>query len=113
MDPIPPPLRRRIDSIIEAAQLHGAQAREVREDLEQHVRDALEAGHSSAAIETRLGDPRVVGPVLGRAQMPPPKRPDPGRREPILQAVLADLRFGVRALVRSPIVALTAALVLT
>ena len=112
MDPIPQSLARRIAKIVEAAGLAGARAKEAREDLEQHVRDALDDGQTVSDIGERLGDPLTVGPVLGRAEMPPPKRPDPESREPFMQALLADLRFGARALVRSPGVALTAASVL-
>lgn len=109
---VPAELRTEIEAILEASGLRGAAAREVRDDLERHVLDALEAGRSVEEVRRRLGEPGSVGPLLRRAARPRTRRPDPDGGEPALRALLSDLRLGVRSLLRRPSMACTAVLVL-
>lgn len=112
MTSLPPALRERVDALVAASGRAGAAAREVRDDLERHVLDALDAGRSPEEILERLGEPDRAGPVLARSARPPTRRPDPDGGESLLRALLTDLRFAARALRRSPTLALTATLVL-
>lgn len=112
MTPIPPELERAVDRLVEASRLTGAPARELRDDLEEHVRDALQAGGTPEEVRGRLGDPAGAGPLLARSARPRTRRPDPQAGESPVRAFLADLRYGLRTLGRAPGLALTAVLVL-
>ncbi len=112
MTGLPPDLHRHIDDIVQASGLTGPVAREARDDLEQHAMDALEAGLSIDDVRRRLGDPESVAPALAGSSRPRLDRPDPRAGEPWIPSLISDVRFGLRALVRSPTGAVTATLVL-
>lgn len=112
MSTVPAPARDRIDEILRRAGVTGARAREMREDLEQHVLDGLEGGRSLDDVLARLGDPDEVAPALAGGEGPPrPLDPGGGATE-WFGSVVADLKFAVRGLIQSPTFAVTAVTVL-
>jgi predicted permease len=105
-------LERAVARLVEASRLTGAARRELRDDLEQHVRDALETGASPDEVVARLGDPDGAGALLAVGARPRMRRPNHESGEAAILAFVGDLRHGVRTLARTPGMALTAILVL-
>lgn len=108
----PDALREAVEAIVAASGLRGAAARELFDDLEGHVLDALDAGRTPDEILARLGNPVRVAPLVRRAPPPAPQRPDPSAGESAVRAFVTDLRHGIRTLRRAPTLALTATVVL-
>lgn len=110
--PLPDDLAAAVTRLVEAAGLSGAPARRLREDLETHVRDALEAGRSADEVLRRLGEPDEVAPMLAESPRPRRRRPAPSTGESAIRAFWTDARQGARSLARTPSLAFTATLVL-
>lgn len=110
--PLPPVLRDAIDRLVVASGLDGAAGREFRDDLEDHAREGLAAGHADAEVARRLGDPETAGPTLRGFAPPAPRRPDPSRSESLLRALATDLFFALRGAARSPVLTLAGVTVL-
>ncbi|HSG48990.1 MAG TPA: ABC transporter permease, partial [Longimicrobiales bacterium] len=109
---LPPRLDAMIDEVVARAGLRGPTARHVRADLEQHVRDGLAAGRTEEELVARFGDPEAVAPLLVGTPGPPAPHRTGGPGDGFLRGLAADLRFGLRVLVRNPTLSLTAAVVL-
>ena len=109
---LPAALDAAIRDLITASGLVGVPARELRADLEEHVRDGLEAGRDPDDLARRLGDPAAAAPFLTGVRPPSTRRPDPEGGEGALSAFRTDLRLTVRALRRSKGLTLAAMAVL-
>lgn len=112
MTDIPESLQRRIDSLVEASGMEGIAAEELRDDLTDHVLDALDHGVPPREIEERLGSVDDIGPMLRRSQPPPTTRPDPTGRGSLTEAMVGDARYAMRSLARVPTLAATVVLIL-
>lgn len=112
MRELPSELAEAVEAIVASSGMTGAAARELRDDLRNHARDALEAGRDPGEVRRLLGTAEDVGPVLERSSPPPPRRPDPAARESLVSALVTDLAYGLRTLRRAPITALAVVVVL-
>ncbi len=110
--PLPDDLAAAVTRLVEAAGLSGDPARRLRDDLETHVRDALDAGRSPDDVLRRLGEPDAVAPVLAESAPPRPRRPAHRGGESAIRAFWTDARQAARALARAPSLAITATAVL-
>ena len=109
---LPPEFERLIEEVIARAQLDDAASAEVRADLRQHVIEGLGRGKTVEQLVDRFGDPETVGPLLKQARIPRSTVRSAGAADGLITSIVADLRHALRALVRAPTLALTAAIVL-
>lgn len=91
--------------------MDGVAARELRDDLTDHVLDALAAGVDPDEICERLGSTEVVGPVLKSSEAPRSSRPDP-RAGAVMEGLAGDARYALRSLIRVPTLSLTVVVIL-
>ncbi|MEK9500935.1 ADOP family duplicated permease [Gemmatimonadota bacterium DH-20] len=98
---LPPALEQLVADTLDAADLGGPAAREVGEELRDHLHEALAAGRSIADIAASFGDPARTGARIARARRPDPDPSSPGSAM-TFETLVTELRRAVRTLARAP-----------
>lgn len=104
MTRLPPSLQGLVDDVVERSGVEPGRAGQIRADLEQHLRDGLDAGRTPEELMARFGRAEDVAPMLAEATTP--------QGDGFLQRLGTDLRLAVRNLLASPTLAVTSAVVL-
>lgn len=115
MSGLPPRLEAVIEEVVRRSGLTGAQARELRADLESHFEDGLAAGRTPEALMESFGDPRSAARDIAEGMPPSPRRApvrSPSTFSSLAGDLVTDIRHGIRAMLQRPATALTSMLVL-
>ena len=72
--PLPAELRGLVDRTLSAARLRARERERVRQELECHFADGLDAGMPAATLAASFGDPEIAGTMIRRARRPAYRR---------------------------------------
>jgi putative ABC transport system permease protein len=111
-DDLPEALRRIVDHTIARSGLRDGFEKEVRADLEQHLREGIARGRSVEELVARFGDPATVAPILARSPAPRGAVHSHAGGGGLLGSIANDVRHVLRGLAKAPTLAVTATIVL-